>query len=405
MIEQFLDFYEKFLGKLVKFKIDLINIQSEKINMLTTEKDEFFGLSPIDKWNLSLDKILVEEDQTLQIANCTQILKSDPENLKFVIHIKHTGKFLVSLGERVSPTDLNEGVRIGVDRSKYQIQITLPTKIDPQVTMMAVEEKPDITYADVGGCKEQILEIREIVEYPLLYPKRYSTMGIDPPKGAMLFGPPGTGKTLVARAVANRTDACFIRVICSELVQKYIGEGARMVRELFNLARRKNACIIFFDELDAIGGTRFDDGIGGDNEVQRTMLEIVNQLDGFEPRGNIKILMATNRPDTIDPALMRPGRLDRKIEFGLPDLEGRVRILKIHSKKMKYDEGLRFELLARLCLNCTGADLRSICTEAGMFAIRNGHDYVSEKDFLNAINKVVKTYARFNATPKYLIYN
>ena len=405
MIEQFLDFYEKFLGKLVKFKIDLINIQSEKINMLTTEKDEFFGLSPIDKWNLSLDKILVEEDQTLQIANCTQILKSDPENLKFVIHNKHTGKFLVSLGERVSPTDLNEGVRIGVDRSKYQIQITLPTKIDPQVTMMAVEEKPDITYADVGGCKEQILEIREIVEYPLLYPKRYSTMGIDPPKGAMLFGPPGTGKTLVARAVANRTDACFIRVICSELVQKYIGEGARMVRELFNLARRKNACIIFFDELDAIGGTRFDDGIGGDNEVQRTMLEIVNQLDGFEPRGNIKILMATNRPDTIDPALMRPGRLDRKIEFGLPDLEGRVRILKIHSKKMKYDEGLRFELLARLCLNCTGADLRSICTEAGMFAIRNGHDYVSEKDFLNAINKVVKTYARFNATPKYLIYN
>ena len=207
MIEQFLDFYEKFLGKLVKFKIDLIYIQSEKINMLTTEKDEFFGLSPIDKWNLSLDKILVEEDQTLQIANCTQILKSDPENLKFVIHIKHTGKFLVSLGERVSPTDLNEGVRIGVDRSKYQIQITLPTKIDPQVTMMAVEEKPDITYADVGGCKEQILEIREIVEYPLLYPKRYSTMGIDPPKGAMLFGPPGTGKTLVARAVANRTDA------------------------------------------------------------------------------------------------------------------------------------------------------------------------------------------------------
>jgi 26S proteasome regulatory subunit T1 len=221
----------------------------------------------------------------------------------------------------------------------------------------------------------------------------------------MLFGPPGTGKTLVARAVANRTDACFIRVICSELVQKYIGEGARMVRELFNLARRKNACIIFFDELDAIGGTRFDDGVGGDNEVQRTMLEIVNQLDGFEPRGNIKILMATNRPDTIDPALMRPGRLDRKIEFGLPDLEGRVRILKIHSKKIKYDESLRFELLARLCPNCTGADLRSICTEAGMFAIRHGNQYVTEKDFLNAINKVVKTYARFNATPKYLIYN
>lgn len=405
MLESIFIFFEKFFANLSKFNKILNQEQCNQIQKLKKERDGFFGISKKSKWNLGLDKISVEEDHTLQIANCTQIVRSDPENLKFIVHIKHTGKFLVGLGERISPTDLNEGIRVGVDRSKYQIQMTLPVKIDPQVTMMAVEEKPDITYTDVGGCKNQILEIREIVEYPLLYPKRYSTMGIDPPKGAMLFGPPGTGKTLVARAVANRTDACFIRVICSELVQKYIGEGARMVRELFNLARRKNACIIFFDELDAIGGTRFDDGVGGDNEVQRTMLEIVNQMDGFEPRGNIKILMATNRPDTIDPALMRPGRLDRKIEFGLPDLEGRVRILKIHSKKMKYDEGLRFELLARLCPNCTGADIRSICTEAGMFAIRNGHEFVMENDFLKAVNKVVKTYARFNATPKYLVYN
>jgi 26S proteasome regulatory subunit T1 len=405
MLESIFIFFEKFFANLSKFNKILNQEQCNQIQKLKKERDGFFGISKKSKWNLGLDKISVEEDHTLQIANCTQIVRSDPENLKFIVHIKHTGKFLVGLGERISPTDLNEVIRVGGDRSKYQIQMTLPVKIDPQVTMMAVEEKPDITYTDVGGCKNQILEIREIVEYPLLYPKRYSTMGIDPPKGAMLFGPPGTGKTLVARAVANRTDACFIRVICSELVQKYIGEGARMVRELFNLARRKNACIIFFDELDAIGGTRFDDGVGGDNEVQRTMLEIVNQMDGFEPRGNIKILMATNRPDTIDPALMRPGRLDRKIEFGLPDLEGRVRILKIHSKKMKYDEGLRFELLARLCPNCTGADIRSICTEAGMFAIRNGHEFVMENDFLKAVNKVVKTYARFNATPKYLVYN
>lgn len=398
-------FFEKFFNDLSQFNKILIQEQCNHIQTLKKKHEGFFGILSKSKWNLGLDKVSVEEEHTLQIANCTQIIRSDPENLKFIVHIKHTGKFLVGLGERISPTDLNEGIRVGVDRSKYQIQMTLPVKVDPQVTMMAIEEKPDITYTDVGGCKNQILEIREIVEYPLLYPKRYSTMGIDPPKGAMLFGPPGTGKTLVARAVANRTDSCFIRVICSELVQKYIGEGARMVRELFNLARRKNACIIFFDELDAIGGTRFDDGIGGDNEVQRTMLEIVNQMDGFEPRGNIKILMATNRPDTIDPALMRPGRLDRKIEFGLPDLEGRVRILKIHSKKMKYDEGLRFELLARLCPNCTGADLRSICTEAGMFAIRSGHEVVMENDFLKAVNKVVKTYARFNATPKYLVYN
>jgi 26S proteasome regulatory subunit T1 len=405
MLEILMISLEKIFFELSKFKVNLNQELCKKIQLIKKEKEGYTGLSHKDSWNIASDKLSIEEDQTLQIANCTQIIQNDLDALKFVVHIKHTGKFLVGLGDKVSPTDVNEGVRVGVDRSKYQIQITLPVKIDPQVTMMAVEEKPDITYSDVGGCKEQILEIREIVEYPLLYPKRYSTMGIDPPKGAMLFGPPGTGKTLVARAVANRTDACFIRVICSELVQKYIGEGARMVRELFNLARRKNACIIFFDEIDAIGGTRFDDGAGGDNEVQRTMLEIVNQLDGFEPRGNIKILMATNRPDTIDPALMRPGRLDRKIEFGLPDLDGRVRIMKIHSKKMKYDEGLRFELLARMCPNCTGADLRSICSEAGMFAIRRGHEYVMEIDFLDALNKVIKTYARFNSTPKYLVYN
>jgi len=396
---------EKFFVNLFDFKKKLNQKQCNEITKIKKEKDSDFGLKDKNKWNLKLDKFSIEKEQALQIAKCTQILSTEYNNLKVIVHIKHTGKFLVNLGDRVSPTDLNAGVRVGIDRSKYQIQMTLPGKIDPQVSMMAVEEKPNMTYSDIGGCKEQILEIREIVEYPLLYPKRYSSMGIDPPKGAMLFGPPGTGKTLVARAVANRTDACFIRVICSELVQKYIGEGARMVRELFGLARRKNACIIFFDELDAIGGTRFDDGIGGDNEVQRTMLEIVNQLDGFEPRGNIKILMATNRPDTIDPALMRPGRLDRKIEFGLPELDGRVRILKIHSKRMKYDECLRFELLARLCNNCTGADLRSICTEAGMFAIRRNNNYVTEEDFLCAINKVVKIYSRFNATPKYLIYN
>jgi 26S proteasome regulatory subunit T1 len=210
---------------------------------------------------------------------------------------------------------------------------------------------------------------------------------------------------LLARAVANRTDACFIRVIGSELVQKYVGEGARMVRELFQMARTKKACIIFFDEIDAIGGARFDDGAGGDNEVQRTMLELITQLDGFDPRGNIKVLMATNRPDTLDPALLRPGRLDRKIEFGLPDLEGLTSIFTIHSQSMSCERGIRFELMARLCPNSTGADVRSVCTEAGMFAIRARRKVVTEKDFLEAINKVIKAYAKFSATPKYMVYN
>lgn len=193
-----------------------------------------------------------------------------------------------------------------------------------------------------------------------LQPEKFVNLGIEPPKGVLLFGPPGTGKTLCARAVANRTDACFIRVIGSELVQKYVGEGARMVRELFEMARSKKACLIFFDEIDAIGGARFDDGAGGDNEVQRTMLELINQLDGFDPRGNIKVLMATNRPDTLDPALMRPGRLDRKVEFGLPDLDGRTHIFKIHARSMSVERDIRFELLARLCPNSTGAEIRYV---------------------------------------------
>merc|ERR1719245_932518 len=270
---------------------------------------------------------------------------------------------------------------------------------------MTVEDKPDVTYEDVGGAKDSIEKLREVVELPLLQPGKLVALGIDPPKGVLLYGPPGTGKTLSARAVANRTDACFIRVIGSELVQKYIGEGARMVRELFTMAQQKKACIIFFDEVDAIGGARFDDGAGGDNEVQRTMLEIVNQLDGFDPRGNVKVLMATNRPDTLDPALLRPGRLDRKVEFGLPDLEGRANIFKIHARSMSVERDIRYELLARLCPNSTGAEIRSVCTEAGMFAIRSRRKVATEKDFIDAVNKVIKAYAKFSATPKYMTYN
>lgn len=190
-------------------------------------------------------------------------------------------------------------------------------------------------------------------------------------------------------------------MIGSELVQKYVGEGARMVRELFTMARSKRACIIFFDEVDAIGGARSGgDDNGSDNEVQRTMLQIVTELDGFDARGNIKVLMATNRPDTLDPALLRPGRLDRKVEFGLPDLEGRGHILKIHSKRMNCDRDIRFELIARLCPSTTGAELHSVCTEAGMFAIRARRKSVSEKDFLDSVNKVVKGYKKFSSTPK-----
>ena len=347
-----------------------LRVISHKVNELCGIKESDTGLAQPSQWDLTQDKQVMQEEQPLQVARCTKIINPNTDDAQYVINVKQIAKFVVGLGQHVAPTDIEEGMRVGVDRTKYFIHIPLPPKIDPSVTMMTVEEKPDVTYNDVGGSKEQVEKLREVVELPLLHPEKFIQLGIDPPKGVLCYGPPGTGKTLLARAVANRTDACFIRVIGSELVQKYVGEGARLVRELFQMARSKKACLIFFDEVDAIGGARFDDGQGGDNEVQRTMLEIVNQLDGFDARGNIKVLMATNRPDTLDPALLRPGRLDRKVEFGLPDLESRTQIFRIHTRSMAVERDIRYELLSRLCPNATGAEIHSVCTEAGMFAIR-----------------------------------
>ncbi|OEU18032.1 26S proteasome subunit P45 [Fragilariopsis cylindrus CCMP1102] len=407
-----------------------IKKHQEEVKKLIGIKESDTGLSPPSMWDLVGDKQMMSEEAPLQVARCTKIISGEDAAEaapagggggaapsggaaaaavpnKYVINVKQIAKFVVGLGEKVAPTDIEEGMRVGVDRSKYSIQIPLPPKIDPTVSLMTVEDKPDVTYDDVGGAKDALLKLREVLETPLLHPERFVTLGIEPPKGILLYGPPGTGKTLTARAVANRTDACFIRVIGSELVQKYVGEGARMVRELFTMARSKRACIVFFDEIDAIGGARggADGDNGSDNEVQRTMLQIVTELDGFDARGNIKVLMATNRPDTLDPALMRPGRLDRKVEFGLPDLEGRGHILRIHSKRMNCDRDIRFELIARLCPNTTGAELHSVCTEAGMFSIRARRKSVSEKDFLESVNKVIKGYKKFSATPKYMVYN
>ncbi|KAK9455653.1 P-loop containing nucleoside triphosphate hydrolase protein [Dipodascopsis uninucleata] len=395
-----------YASKLKKLEKDLKDLQT-RVNEKMGVKESDTGLAPPHLWDIAADRQRMSEEQPLQVARCTKIIQSDddPDKAKYVINVKQLAKFVVNLGERVSPTDIEEGMRVGVDRNKYQIQLPLPPRIDPSVTMMTVEEKPDVTYGDVGGCKEQIEKLREVVELPLLSPERFVNLGIDPPKGVLLYGPPGTGKTLCARAVANRTDATFIRVIGSELVQKYVGEGARMVRELFEMARTKKACIIFFDEVDAIGGARFDDGAGGDNEVQRTMLELITQLDGFDPRGNIKVMFATNRPNTLDPALLRPGRIDRKVEFSLPDMEGRANILRIHAKSMSVDRDIRWELISRLCPNSTGAELRSVCTEAGMFAIRARRKIASEKDFLAAVEKVIKGNLKFSSTSQYMQYN
>lgn len=243
---------------------------NQKIVNLQGIKESDTGLALPSQWNIEADKQMLKQDHTLQVGRLTKILgtPNTPE-AKYVVAFKHQGKYVVGLHKDLAPTDVEEGMRVGCERihtigSKIAIKLPLPPKIDPTVTMMTVEDKPDVTYNDLGGCKEQIEKIREVVEMPLLHPERFVTLGIDPPKGVLLYGPPGTGKTLTARAVANRTDACFIRIIGSELVQRYVGEGARMVREIFTLARTKKSCILFFDEIDAVGGARAGDG---DSEV------------------------------------------------------------------------------------------------------------------------------------------
>jgi 26S proteasome regulatory subunit T6 len=265
----------------------------------------------------------------------------------------------------------------------------LPSSVDPLVSLMMVEKVPDSTYDMIGGLDQQIKEIKEVIELGLKHPELFESLGIAQPKGVLLYGPPGTGKTLLARAVAHHTDCKFIRVSGSELVQKYIGEGSRMVRELFIMAREHAPSIIFMDEIDSIGSSRVEGSSGGDSEVQRTMLELLNQLDGFEPTKNIKIIMATNRLDILDPALLRPGRIDRKIEFPPPTVEARADILRIHSRKMNLTRGINLNKIAEKMNGCSGAELKGVCTEAGMYALRERRVHVTQEDFDLATAKIL----------------
>jgi len=266
---------------------------------------------------------------------------------------------------------------------------------------MKVEKVPNSTYDMVGGLDKQIREIKEVIELPIKHPELFESLGIAQPKGVLLYGPPGTGKTLLARAVAHHTDCTFIRVSGSELVQKYIGEGARMVRELFVMAREHAPSIIFMDEVDSIGSTRVESS-GGDSEVQRTMLELLNQLDGFESTKNIKVLMATNRIDILDPALLRPGRIDRKIEFPNPNEAARLDILKIHSRKMNLTRGINLKKIADQLTNASGAEIKAVCTEAGMYALRERRVHVTQEDFEMAVSKVMKKDTEKNMSLKKL---
>ena len=299
--------------------------------------------------------------------------------------------FIVSTSEYVPMEDITVGARVALNKQTLAVMSVLPASLDPIVIGAEIVEKPSISYNDIGGLEEQIREIREAVEDPLLRPELYKRVGIEPPKGVLLVGPPGTGKTLLAKAVAHQTNATFIRMVGSELVQKYIGEGARLVRELFEMAKDKSPSIVFIDELDSIGAKRLDVATSGDREVQRTLMQLLAELDGFNPIGEVKIVAATNRPDILDEALLRPGRFDRIIEIPLPNFDGRLEIFKIHVKRMNVDDSININDLAAKSEFASGADIKSICTEAGMFAIRDNRDMVTMIDFERALSKVLET--------------
>jgi 26S proteasome regulatory subunit T6 len=321
------------------------------------------------------------------VAEVSKVLGQDT----VLVKTSSEGKLIVKLDKNIKIEELTTNSRVTLKpEDKYKINRILPSRVDPLVSLMKVEKVPDSTYDMIGGLEEQIKEVREVIELPIKHPEIFDALGIAQPKGVILYGPPGTGKTLLARAVAHHTDCTFIRVSGNELVQKYIGEGARLVRELFVMARQHAPSIIFMDEIDSIGGQRIDDESRGDSEVQRTMLELLNQLDGFEAANNIKIIMATNRIDILDDALLRPGRIDRKIEFPHPNELARLDILKIHSRKMNLVRGINLMKIASLMINASGAECKGACTEAGMFALRERRMHVTQEDFEMAVAKVMK---------------
>ncbi|XP_058444454.1 26S proteasome regulatory subunit 6A-B [Topomyia yanbarensis] len=350
------------------------------------------------------EKIKVNKTLPYLVSNVIELLDVDPQEEEddgavVVLDSQRKGKcaviktstrqtyFLPVIG-LVDPEKLKPGDLVGVNKDSYLILETLPAEYDARVKAMEVDERPTEQYSDIGGLDKQIQELIEAVVLPMTHKEKFKNLGIQPPKGVLLYGPPGTGKTLLARACAAQTKSTFLKLAGPQLVQMFIGDGAKLVRDAFALAKEKAPAIIFIDELDAIGTKRFDSEKAGDREVQRTMLELLNQLDGFSSTADIKVIAATNRVDILDPALLRSGRLDRKIEFPHPNEEARARIMQIHSRKMNVSPDVNFEELARSTDDFNGAQCKAVCVEAGMIALRRSAVAVTHEDFMDAIMEV-----------------
>eukprot|EP00538_Stauroneis_constricta_P004678 CAMPEP_0119546772 /NCGR_PEP_ID=MMETSP1352-20130426/1040_1 /TAXON_ID=265584 /ORGANISM="Stauroneis constricta, Strain CCMP1120" /LENGTH=452 /DNA_ID=CAMNT_0007591499 /DNA_START=187 /DNA_END=1545 /DNA_ORIENTATION=+ len=298
-------------------------------------------------------------------------------------------EYYVNILSSVNQDLLDPGSSVLLHNKTMSVVGILADDTDPMVSVMKVEKAPLETYADIGGLEDQIQEIKEAVELPLAHPELYEDIGIKPPKGVILYGEPGTGKTLLAKAVANQTSATFLRVVGSELIQKYLGDGPKLVRELFRVADDLSPTIVFIDEIDAVGSKRYDSNSGGTREIQRTMLELLNQLDGFDERGDVKVIMATNRIEALDPALIRPGRIDRKIEFPLPDTKTKRHIFNIHTGRMTLADDVDLEKFVMAKDELSGADIKAVCTEAGMLALRERRMKVCQEDFVKAKEKAL----------------
>jgi proteasome regulatory subunit len=342
------------------------------------------------------------EKELLQLRKENAQLKRVPLFVAAVVDVLENGEvylrqqgnnqeYVTAVNEKLHRT-LKPGMKVAVNNTLSIVKI-IGNIYDTRVRVMELDEQPSVTFEQIGGLKEEIEEVREAVEYPLTKPEIYERIGVEPPKGILLYGPPGTGKTLIAKAVAHHSNARFIRMSGSELVHKYIGEGAQLVRELFILARERAPAIVFIDEIDAIGSMRTNDGTSGSAEVQRTLMQLLAEMDGFGNRGNVRIMAATNRIDMLDPALLRPGRFDRIVEVPLPDAGARLEILKIHTAKMTLAGNVDLSEIVELAEHTTGAELQAICREAGMMAIRRDADAVYQEDFLAAIKKVKREVA------------
>ncbi|CBI26046.3 hypothetical protein AAG906_027791 [Vitis piasezkii] len=377
-----------------------IRILKEELQRTNLELESFK-----EKIKENQEKIKLNKQLPYLVGNIVEILEMNPEDeaeedgANVDLDSQRKGKcvvlktstrqtiFLPVVG-LVDPDKLKPGDLVGVNKDSYLILDTLPSEYDSRVKAMEVDEKPTEDYNDIGGLEKQIQELVEAIVLPMTHKERFQKLGIRPPKGVLLYGPPGTGKTLMARACAAQTNATFLKLAGPQLVQMFIGDGAKLVRDAFQLAKEKSPCIIFIDEIDAIGTKRFDSEVSGDREVQRTMLELLNQLDGFSSDDRIKVIAATNRADILDPALMRSGRLDRKIEFPHPSEDARARILQIHSRKMNVHPDVNFEELARSTDDFNGAQLKAVCVEAGMLALRRDATEVIHEDFNEGIIQV-----------------